>query len=84
MPETTGGSESGPRGEIQVADFFKAILGHPREHLNQVTLFTGLREGETPGFIRDCPWLDCGMLLVKQHPFVLALLVTLGVANFIV
>lgn len=56
-----------PLDEDQVAEFLKAIQGHPHEYLYQITLFTGLREGEILGLTWDCLDLERGTLLVKQQ-----------------
>lgn len=56
-----------PLDETQVAEFLKAILGHPHEYLYKITLFTGLREGEVLGLTWDCLDFDQGTLLVKHQ-----------------
>ena len=50
-----------------MAEFLKAIHGHPHEYLYQITLFTGLQEGEILGLTWDCLDFEHGTLLVKQQ-----------------
>lgn len=56
-----------PLEDSQVTDFLKAIHDHPHECLYQITLFTGLREGEVLGLTWDCLDFEHGTLLVKQQ-----------------
>lgn len=56
-----------PLDDTQVAEFLKAIHDHPHEYLYQITLFTGLREGEILGLTWDCLDFEHGTLLVKQQ-----------------
>lgn len=54
--------------DTDVADFLKAIQGHPFENVMFVTVFTGMREGEVLGLTWDCVDFERNMLLVnKQH-----------------
>lgn len=56
-----------PLDDSQMMDFLKAIHDHPHEYLYQITLFTGLREGEVLGLTWDCVDFEHGTLLVKQQ-----------------
>lgn len=59
--------ETAPLDKAHAAAFLKAIQGHPHEYLYQITLFTGLREGEVLGLTWDCLDFESGTLLVKQQ-----------------
>ena len=56
-----------PLDADQVSAFLKALQGHPHEYLYQVTMFTGLRQGEVLGLTWDCLDMERGTLLVKQQ-----------------
>lgn len=56
-----------PMDTDQVSAFLKAIQGHPHEYLYQITMFTGLRQGEVLGLTWDCLDMERGTLLVKQQ-----------------
>lgn len=56
-----------PLDETAIAAFLKAVKGHKYELLYQVTLFTGLREGETLGLSWDCIDFESGIITVKQQ-----------------
>lgn len=56
-----------PLDDSQVTEFLKAIHDQPHEYLYQITLFTGLREGEVLGLTWDCLDFEHGTLLVKQQ-----------------
>ena len=56
-----------PLDETHIADFLKAIQGHPHEYLYKITMFTGLRESEVLGLTWDCVDFQSGTLLVKQQ-----------------
>lgn len=54
--------------DTDVADFLKAIQGHPFENILFVTAFTGIRQGEVLGLTWDCVDFEKNLLLVnKQH-----------------
>lgn len=56
-----------PIQEEKLAEFLKAIHGHPHEYLYIITLFTGLREGEILGLTWDCIDFDKGLMTVRQQ-----------------
>ena len=50
-----------------IAVFLKAIRGDPFEHLFQVTLFTGLRQGEVLGLTWDCVDFEHHVLYINKQ-----------------
>lgn len=66
-PPRVAKKEIQPLDDSQVTDFLKAIQNHPHEYLYQITLFTGMREGEVLGLTWDCLDIEHGTLLVKQQ-----------------
>lgn len=56
-----------PLDETQITDFLKAISGHRFEDLYQVTLFTGMREGEVLGLTWDAVDFDNGTILINKQ-----------------
>ena len=60
-------AELHPLDEQQIADFIKAIKGHPLEYLFLVTLFTGMREGEVLGLTWDCVDFAAGTVTVNKQ-----------------
>lgn len=56
-----------PLDTDQISAFLKAIQGHPHEYLYQITMFTGLRQGEVLGLTWDCLNEERGTLLVRQQ-----------------
>ena len=59
--------ELNPLDEDQIKAFLKAIKGNPYEDLYLVTLFTGMREGESCGLMWDRVDLTAGTLTVNQQ-----------------
>lgn len=51
----------------QIAEFLNAIKGDEFEVLYQVTLFTGLRQGEVLGLTWDCVDFDDGTLYINKQ-----------------
>ena len=47
--------------------FLEAIRGHEYEHLYQVTLFTGLRQGEVLGLTWDCVDFEHKTLYINKQ-----------------
>ncbi len=66
-PPRAAKAEIRPLDADQVSAFLKALQGHPHEYLYQVTMFTGLRQGEVLGLTWDCLDMERGTLLVKQQ-----------------
>lgn len=66
-PPKAAKPEIRPLDTDQVSAFLKAIQGHPHEYLYQITIFTGLRQGEVLGLTWDCLNMERGTLLVKQQ-----------------
>lgn len=60
-------AEIKPLDASQISAFLKAAQGHPHEYLYQITMFTGLRQGEVLGLTWDCLDMERGTLLVKQQ-----------------
>lgn len=60
-------AEIKPLDASQVSAFLKVAQGHPHEYLYQITMFTGLRQGEVLGLTWDCLDMERGTLLVKQQ-----------------
>ena len=56
-----------PLEEPQITAFLKAIRGHKYEHIYQVTLFTGLRQGEVLGLTWDCVDFEHHMLYINKQ-----------------
>lgn len=56
-----------PMEDSQVQSFLEKIKGHPHEYLYEITLFTGLREGEILGLTWDCVDTAHGKLTIKQQ-----------------
>ena len=66
-PPRAAKAEIRPLDADQVSAFLKSLQGHPHEYLYQVTMFTGLRQGEVLGLTWDCLDMERGTLLVKQQ-----------------
>lgn len=66
-PPKAAKPEIRPLDTDQISAFLKAIQGHPHEYLYQITIFTGLRQGEVLGLTWDCLNMERGTLLVKQQ-----------------
>lgn len=66
-PPRAAKAEIRPLDADQVSAFLRALQGHPHEYLYQVTMFTGLRQGEVLGLTWDCLDMERGTLLVKQQ-----------------
>ena len=66
-PPRAAKAEIRPLDADQVSAFLKALQGHPHEYLYQVTMFTGLRQGEVLGLTWDCLDMERGTLLVNQQ-----------------
>ena len=60
-------AEIKPLDASQISAFLKVAQGHPHEYLYQITMFTGLRQGEVLGLTWDCLDMERGTLLVKQQ-----------------
>lgn len=60
-------AEINPLEAEQISALLKAIRGHPHEYLYQITMFTGLRQGEVLGLTWDCLDMEQRTLLVKQQ-----------------
>lgn len=56
-----------PLDEDMITAFLKAIQGHQFGDLFTVTLFTGMREGETLGLLWDCVDLTKGTITVDKQ-----------------
>lgn len=56
-----------PMDEDMITAFLKAIQGHQYEQLFTVTLFTGMREGESLGLLWDCVDLTKGTITVDKQ-----------------
>lgn len=56
-----------PMDEDMITAFLKAIQGHQYEQLFTVTLFTGMREGETLGLLWDCVDLTKGTITIDKQ-----------------
>ena len=56
-----------PLEEPQITAFLKAIRGHKYEHIYQVTLFTGLRQGEVLGLTWDCVDFEYHTLYINKQ-----------------
>ena len=56
-----------PMEQSQITDFLKAIEGNKFELLYQVTLFTGMRQGEVLGLTWDCVDFDHNTLYVNKQ-----------------
>ena len=56
-----------PLEEPQITAFLKAIRGHKYEHIYQVTLFTGLRQGEVLGLTWDCVDFEHHTLYINKQ-----------------
>ncbi len=56
-----------PLEQDDIAVFLKAIHGDPFEHLFQVTLFTGLRQGEVLGLTWDCVDFEHHALYINKQ-----------------
>ena len=66
-PPRAAKAEIRPLDADQVSAFLKSLQGHPHEYLYQVTMFTGLRQGEVLGLTWDCLDMERGTLLVKHQ-----------------
>ncbi len=53
--------------EQQIAEFLKAIMGHPFETLFIVDIFTGMRQGEILGLTWDCIDFRKGMIYLYRQ-----------------
>ena len=56
-----------PLEKKDIAVFLEAIRGHEYEHLYQVTLFTGLRQGEVLGLTWDCVDFEHKTLYINKQ-----------------
>ena len=56
-----------PLEKKDIAVFLDAIRGHEYEHLYQVTLFTGLRQGEVLGLTWDCVDFEHKTLYINKQ-----------------
>ena len=56
-----------PLNEEQSKAFLQAIKGHRFEALYTITLFTGMREGETLGLCWNCVDFDKGTILIEKQ-----------------
>lgn len=56
-----------PLDETQITAFLKAISGHRFKDLYQVTLFTGMREGEALGLTWDAVDFGAGTILINKQ-----------------
>lgn len=66
LPKVTR-KEVRPLEQDEIVQFLDAIRGHPFGLLYQVTLFTGMRQGEVLGLTWDCVDFDTCSIIVKQQ-----------------
>lgn len=56
-----------PLDEADITAFLEAIQGHKYETIYQMTLFTGMRQGEALGLMWDCIDFDGGTIIVNKQ-----------------